>query len=166
MWRLYLVLTRCKGLKRTVDLEVHLRRLKEVEPLRHRLQHLDEHLRKIARDDRPVLGSLSWFWSTDPPPPRGGRIFILAAGAVFRHAGALPFQTPGASVSLPISDIALTAVGKRIDISNLYQRVVSIARGLDAGARQAFAGAAPAPGGDLIATLELSFTRPAGKARE
>ena len=63
LWRLHQLTRRFPGLKKSPHLEVHLRAIAQVEELRHGFQHAAEKLKRMARDEHPVVGTLTWFWT-------------------------------------------------------------------------------------------------------
>lgn len=157
LWRLHELTRRFPGLKKSPQLEVHLRAIARVEQLRHGFQHAAEKLRRLARDQQAVLGTLTWFWTPDEPL-RGGVIMMISAGAVGPRT--MPLVNPaGKEFTRPVGLVALAAFGMEIELSGLWLRVKELARGLDQGARQ-MVGDTAGGGADLIVTADFEFSTP------
>jgi hypothetical protein len=154
LWRLHELTRRFPGLKKSPELEVNLRALAQVEQLRHGFQHAAEKLKKMARDEQPVMGTLTWFWTPDDPL-RGGIVMMITAGSLMSTI--MPLVNPaGRSFTSPIGLVTLSAFEREIELSSLWARVQKIAHGLDQGARETF-GDAPGSGSDLLAASEFEF---------
>jgi hypothetical protein len=154
LWRLHNVLRRFPGMKKSPQLEVHLRAIAAVEDLRHGIQHLDENLKTLATGQQPVLGSLSWLWTPDEPLETG-LMMAVAAGAM--REGWIPMTNPGGrKFHRPIGLVTLAGFGKELDLTALVVRAVEVAKGLDQGARMVV-GNSPAGGADVVLALSFKF---------
>ena len=155
LWRLHQLTRRFPGLKKSPQLEVHLRAIAQVEPLRHGFQHAAEKLKSFARDQQALLGAITWFWAPDEDV-MGGFSMMIAAGSA--GPGKMPLVNPaGRKATRPIGLVTLAAFGKEVDLSGLLERVVLLANGLDQGARSAL-GDAPGGGADLTVSAKVEFT--------
>ena len=154
LWRLHNVLRKFRGLKKSPELEVHLRAIATVEDLRNGVQHLDGKFVSIAKSGRPVLGTLSWVWTPDEPL-RGGFSMAVAAGAM--REGWIPVINPiGRTFHRPIGMVTLAAFNKEVDLTALVVRVVDMAKGLDRGARTAVQGTT-AGGADAVFAMVFTL---------
>ena len=80
---------------------------------------------------------------------------MITAGSI--GAGTRPLVNPaGKQFTRPIGLVTLAAFGKTIQLSDLWGRVVELARGLDHGVRTVL-GDAPGGGADLIASADFEF---------
>jgi hypothetical protein len=159
VWRLHNVLRRFPGLKRSPEMEVHLRALAKVEDLRHGIQHLDQKLRKVASGKDPLLGSLTWLWTPDEPLTKAWG-FAIAAGSA--REGWTPVVNPaGRKFHRPIGLVTLAAFGCELELTGLVVRVVELAKGLDRGAR---VGTGKRAGGvsDLVMALHFEIASEPG----
>ncbi|MBI4442636.1 MAG: hypothetical protein HY649_04600 [Acidobacteria bacterium] len=151
LWRLNLLLLRMPGLKRTSDVEAHLRALRAVEKFRHGLQHLDERIAACARDQLPLWGTLAWVFFPDGPT-RSGRVFLMIPGSL--RSGTHSFLNPAGE---PITDIidlvTLSAFGHKLELSFLVRRVSVLITGLDQGLRRATSGE-QGSGADMVISAE------------
>lgn len=154
LWRLHQLTRRFPGLKKSPELEVHLRAIAQVEQLRHGFQHAAEKLKHMARGEQAVVGTLTWFWTPDEPM-LGGVVMMITAGSLGPKT--MPLVNPaGKSFTRPIGLVTLAAFEREIDLSELWQRVLELGRGLDQGARTVL-GDAPGGGADLIASADFEF---------
>ena len=154
LWRLHQLTRRFPGLKKSPHLEVHLRAIAQVEELRHGFQHAAEKLKRMARDEHPVVGTLTWFWTPDEPL-LGGVVMMITAGAI--GPATMPLVNPaGKRFTRPIGLVTMAAFKRQVDLSELWSRVVEVARGLDQGAR-AVLGDLPGGGADVIASADFEF---------
>lgn len=155
LWRLHNLLRRFPGLKKTPDLEAHLRAIGKVEQLRHGIQHLHEKVKHVASGKDPLLGSLSWVWTPDEPM-KGGFLVAVAAGSA--REGWTPLVNPGGrKVHRPIGLVTLSAFGCELELTDLVVRTVNLAKGLDASMRAETAGKTGG-GSDLIMAATFVFT--------
>lgn len=137
-------------MKKSPQLEVHLRAIAAVEDLRHGIQHLAENFKSAAARQQPVLGSLSWLWTPDDPLQEG---FMMAVAAGAMREGWIPMTNPGGrKFHRPIGLVTLAAFGKELELTGLVVRAVELAKGLDQGARLAV-GDSPVGKADVVLAL-------------
>ena len=95
LWRLNLLVRRIPKLKRTPELEAHLRVLRQVEDCSHGFQHLDERVKVCARDRLPLWGTLGWvFFPSGPTQP--GKIYLMIPGGL--RSGEDPIVNPAGKI--------------------------------------------------------------------
>jgi hypothetical protein len=160
LWRLNLLLQRTPGLKRTPDVELHLRALRTVEDLRHGFQHLDERIAVCAGKELPLWGTLAWAYFPDGAA-KMGRIFLMIPGAL--RSGTPSFLNPaGKPIRSAIDLVTLSAFGHDLELSALVRRVSTLFAGLDKGLRHA-AGTHPSGGADALISADfVPGTAPSG----
>jgi hypothetical protein len=152
LWRLNLLLRRTPGLKRTPEVEAHLRALRVVEDFSHGFQHLDAKIAACAQDQLPLWGTLGWVFFPHGPT-KSGKIFLMVPGSL--RPGTWPFLNPAGK---PIADtldlVTLTAFGHELQLSSLVRRVRTLISGLDQGLRIS---TADQPGGGADAFISAEF---------
>lgn len=147
LWRLNLLVRRMPGLKRTPNVEAHLRALKTVEGLRHGHQHLDGRIAVCVKEQLPLWGTLSWaFFPEGPINP--GKVIMMIPGSL--RSGTSPVVNPaGQPIASAVDLVTLSAFGHDLQLSSLLRRVTTLIQALDQGLRRATQGQ-PGAGADAL----------------
>jgi hypothetical protein len=153
--RLAALLTAMPGLRRTPEVELAIRSFAKVEELRHGFQHVDRRLGEAVEHARPLWGSVSWIWS--PRETLGVKCyaFTLVIGSLRNKEKALMLNPCGKELSVPLGLVIVVAFGHSVDLSTQIDRVIRIARYLDAELRQI-----PNPQGgmaDALFTADITY---------
>jgi len=150
LWRLNLLLIRVPGLKRTPEVVLALKAIRQIEAFRHGFQHLDERVRQCAQQHLPLLGVLSWLYF--PEGSEVGWSYSLVPGA-FRPGTAPGVNPVGKEMHSAIDFVTVTAFGVSVDLTAVLRRAGTLIGGLDAGLRAAVGGEAGG-GADFLFSVE------------
>ena len=151
LWRLNLLVRGMRGLKKTPELEVHLRALGKVEEFRHGFQHLNERVKVCASDRLPLWGTLGWLYCPNGPL-KPSKIYLMVPGGL--RSGEDPVINPAGKVVQGVIDlVTLAAFGKQLELSSLLRTVSSLIVGLERGLGIASSGQ-PGGGADMLISLE------------
>ena len=153
LWRLNVLVRHMRGLRRTPELEVHLRTLKQVEEFRHGYQHLEGQIRLCVEERWPLWGTLGWvFFPNGPYQP--GKIFLMIPGGLRPGTVEHRIVNPaGKSFRTPLDYITLAAFGRELELSKLLRTAGSLIGGIEEGLKSASAGQ-PGGGGDFLLSVE------------
>src|SRR5262245_7334532 len=120
------------GIKHNVVFELFIRQTRDVEKLRHVVQHLNREVDKIAQEGWAALGTLTWLGSSAAPggPPTS---WILQAGTSYpgQWTYGPTIHTQSSIPTGEIGDISLMAAGSTVNLTRLMDRLRSIIQRLE-----------------------------------
>ena len=154
------------GLKHNPAFKLFIRQTKDVEGLRHIVQHLKGKVDRIAKERGAALGTLAWLGPSAVPdgPPS---CYILQAGTWYphqrTHGPMIDFQSSLGTGE--IADISLTTVGYRVNLSTMMDRLESIIRGLESPLEE-FAADKERFGSDVFCRIALEPVEDRAENRE
>lgn len=151
--RLREVVRSMPGLKHNHEYELFIRGTKNVEELRDVVQHLNRELKNIAQRRTASMGTLTWLGpspSTDSP----ATAWILQCGSFYPEQ-----MTIGPEMDLltgvregGVEDICLTTSVTRVNLTQTYDRIQRLIRGIKGAARNV-----PAEKGRLGSDVLMHF---------
>jgi len=143
-------------LEHNAVLKLFLRQSKDVEDLRHIVQHLNRDVDRIVQEGLAALGTLTWLGPSlvsDGPP----RSYVLQAGTSYpgqwTHGPVIDLWS-----SLPsgtIADISLATAGCKVNLSSIMKNLGSIVRSLERSLEE-FAENKERFGSDVLLTFALT----------
>ena len=136
--RLGVLVRRLRNLRHGPAVRSFLATAKQVEPLRHAVQHLDGEIPRLLNDGRPIWGALSWV-HVESPDPDQVRIGLLIHGTSGPKVE-LPMVNPlGREVEIPIGLVTLAAAEDQdVCLSEVVLAVGRFAGRLERAAAAAF----------------------------
>lgn len=121
-----------RGLEHNAVYEIFMRGTKDVEPLRHIVQHLRGNVDRIAEEGLAALGTLTWLGPSAVPggPPTSG---ILQPGTFYgkqlTYGPVIDLESSLSEHS--IADISLATAGSKVNLSKLVERLQGFVKGLE-----------------------------------
>lgn len=99
--------------------------------LRNTIQHLRHENKKLAQENHPVWGTITWL-ALESPQAEIFRYFIIYAGSVYNNFVTPPFQPFAKPTAIPIDHISLNAYGTLISLTDYYENLEKLVMFLEA----------------------------------
>lgn len=120
--RLRVLVKRTPGLKHSAPFKSFLTATKDVETLRHFVQHLDGEVVGLAETGWPIWGSLSWLWASPEMQKRGEvNVVIIVPGRLAPCKDYHMVNPAGKRIHGPVDHICLSAADTTVNLSEIVR---------------------------------------------
>jgi hypothetical protein len=137
------------------NIRLFLQKTASIEDLRNAMQHLNHNIDNLLREQRPILGVISWTALLDPSS-KIAYSYLLVPGAIWDRKPDNAINLLGETVEAPIGLITLTASGYTTCVSHIMDGLLKLVEYLELQISHQFTGPISSLS-DAIIGLEIKF---------
>ena len=163
IYRLRSLILQAPGIKQNVPpIQIFKRKTKDVEELRHIIQHLNRELHKRGKEAWPVWGTLNWFTVLDTEKFTGCACILVAGSLKHKEVANEKVENlipAGKSSNHPVVNINLKTSGYVISLTELIECVQNVISPLEKELTEQFE-ELPHAASDLLIRMVVTHNKP------